>query len=226
MARANLALLPQALAEQAGLAIDVYSLARMVASEGYSTITPTGMLALAEAARNEAQRRGISVTQLLTTVTKDGPHASGFYGRQEPGTWASTYQDPTPASIAAAKQALEQSSNVAQGATDFFDPYDQRLLHKKNPQKWTLTDQDYIAKQIRAGLDWIGEVKGINSDRLFLMGRNVDSPTEYTPETSDTIDDSPISEDDRGHSEGGTGAVLAILLGIAFGLTTLYFYTR
>lgn len=109
---------PSLLADSAQLPLDVYSVARLVASEWGSGPAP-GLLAIAEAARNRAKALGQTMTAMLTKDTNAAQ--TGYYGRQT-GRWAATSQDPTARAVAAARGALEAGTNVASGAVKFFHP--------------------------------------------------------------------------------------------------------
>lgn len=155
-------------ASDAGYAdnIDVYSVARMVASEGYRGISTTEKICLAETCRNEAIRRGITPTALLTETG----HRPGYYGSNDSDhKWAATSKEPTDEDFDAADSALNQGSNLAQNATDFFDPHDQDWCHTH--KGYSMDAAAYIAKQIKAGFQWIGEIAGVDSNRVYLMAK-------------------------------------------------------
>src|SRR5258706_1638619 len=67
---------PQDLADQAGLSLEQYSLARMLGSEEPHT-DPTTQAAIAWCTINEAARRGTSITALLTRAKN--PRHNGSY---------------------------------------------------------------------------------------------------------------------------------------------------
>ena len=83
---------PAALAAQAGVELEAYSLARNVESEEGSGQAAV-LLAVAEVGRNRARAKKLSITDALTR--DNTPGQSGFYGRQA-GRSASTAQDPLP----------------------------------------------------------------------------------------------------------------------------------
>jgi hypothetical protein len=156
---------PEDLASQAGLDVDTYSLARMVSSEEGSGNAAT-LLCLAEAARNKAQQRGQSVSQLLTASKRSD--ADGNYSAQAAGKWASTRRDPNGRHVAAAQAALQQGTDLAAGAVDYFDPSSQDggtqggvALRK--------TSEDYIAQNAAQGLYWVGPIADIDAYHLMLF---------------------------------------------------------
>ncbi len=156
---------PASLAGQAGLPLDVYSLARMVASENGSASSAT-LLALAEVARNKAAQRSETVTELLTrsSITI----ADGRYSEQAAGKWASTRLDPNGRHVAAATFALGEGSNVFGDAIDFFDPSAQDK-GQQGTHVLRQTSEEYIAARAAEGLQWIGPVDGVNPYRLMCF---------------------------------------------------------
>ena len=178
---------PSWLASEAGVSVDVYSLARMVASEDYSA-TPETHLCLAETAYNKAKLRGQSVTRLLTYSSKSAHNT--LYGEQAAGRWASTRVDPNGKHIAAAEAALSGTS-LANGATDFFDPATQDG-GIQGDHMLRMNSEDYIRGRDGEGLHWVGPIAGVDPTRQMFFSRN-----------------SPYSLDDglaaaRGESGGGS----------------------
>ena len=102
---------PTTLAAAARLDVDTYSLARHLQSEvGSSSVA--NMAAVGLDAKNQANERGISLTQLLTTPgMPSGAAWSGMYGQinspgggnSGQGRWGATSADPTALSIAMAQ---------------------------------------------------------------------------------------------------------------------------
>lgn len=157
------------LAAQAGLEPDVYSLARMIASEWHSG-PPLGLIALAEAARNRARMVGQSVTRMLTNTTSGAQddYPDGVYGEQA-GRWASTLQDPNGRHVEAAYIALYDGSELAEGAAKFFDPEVQdggvqrgRSVRPADEivQKWTSEGWQFI---------WPAALRSIDPYKLMLF---------------------------------------------------------
>lgn len=155
---------PHTLAAAASVSQDVYTVARMVASEE-GRGSSAEKLALAEAARNKAAQRGVSVTSLLTSSTHGAPF-SGRYGEQAAGRWASTSKRPNASHIAAAQAALVEGTDIASGAVDFFDPSSSGKPQNGHPTRGTTA---YIADAASHGLVWIGPVDSIRPDHVMLF---------------------------------------------------------
>ncbi len=191
---------PQALADSAGVSVDVYSLACMSASEKGNG-TAEEKQALCNTAVNKAAELGESVTTLLTASSN--PAVNGFYSSQAHGThkWASTIERPRQIDIDAATKAMN-GEDLTYGGTDFFDPRDQRLLHASNPTEYTQSDTDYIAARNAEGLFWIGAVDGIDATRLMIFSHNASADIE--------------SETAIASSDGGGCAPLALFIGGCF----------
>jgi hypothetical protein len=186
---------PFSLAQSAKVSMDVYALARMIASEEGSGNAPT-LLCLGEAARNEAKRRGTSVFSLLTNSTV--PALRGRFGEQRT-RWASTRLDPNGRHVAAATAALS-GTGLARGARDFFDPATQATGEQLGkPLRLSVTQ--YITDNASNGLAWVGPIEGINPGRLMLF---VNAPKP--------IDTSAAFAALKGH---GSTVLVALLIGAA-----------
>lgn len=119
---------PQILADQAGLSLEQYSLARMLGSEEPHT-DPTTQAAIAWCTINEAVRRGVSVTALL--LRAKNPRNTGSYGSQkdkDPDSpnfgssdrYATTALDPYEREGSIATQCLDGTiGDLTGGATQF-----------------------------------------------------------------------------------------------------------
>jgi hypothetical protein len=106
---------PSDLAAQAGVDIEVYSLARMISSEeGRSSNTIKA--AVGWAAVNHAQSAGKTLTDVLTT----NKNHQGLYGTQV-GGYASTANDPYEGDIAIANAILSGDIADMTGGADQFD---------------------------------------------------------------------------------------------------------
>lgn len=120
---------PDDLAATAGVDVEVYSLARVIASEeGLSSVATQA--AVGWSVRNHASNASKSITALLTAA-KYGPHA-GYYGTQrniEVGTsgyngsdrYASTANDPYAGHVQVAAGVLDGSIEDFTGGADQFD---------------------------------------------------------------------------------------------------------
>lgn len=166
---------PAVLAGGATQNVDVYSLARMIASEDGSASAPT-LLGLAECARNKAAKGGVSVTKLLTRSSMSG--MDGTYSEQAAGKWASTRLDPNGRHVTAAQIAMLEDSDEFGGAVDFFDPHSQDG-GLQNGRKLHLTSEDYITARAEEGLEWIGDVDGVDAYRFMAFAPG-QKPIDYS----------------------------------------------
>lgn len=182
---------PQALADEAGLSLDAYALARMVASENGSE-GAAYLLATAECAVNKASARGVSVSSLLL---RGHGQADGFFSEQAAGKWASTRVDPSGRHVEAAQVAIEGSS-VFSGAVDFFDPRSQDG-GQQGGHTLRQSPEDYIAARATEGLAWIGDVPGINPYHLMCFARSGQRSADTGP---------ALAALERGRSGGGAVA--------------------
>ena len=126
---------PFVLADSVFLHVDVYSLARCIASE-HPLGTEYERAAIAHAILNEAQRRGIDVTNLLIRkVSRNGNllPGNGFYGRQA-GRHASTALDPRESDVVIALNAITgRSIDITNGSQRFLHSSQDELLKKRVP---------------------------------------------------------------------------------------------
>ena len=134
---------PAELARRAGVPIDVYTLARFLASEvsrARGADHDMERIAIAWTILNEAHRRdrervaGVrwNLPRLATWIGRQGD--SGLYGRQHQGRFASTHADPGGAEIYIARQILAGAwPDPTGGATMFFSPAAQRDLNARFP---------------------------------------------------------------------------------------------
>jgi hypothetical protein len=168
---------PAQLAAAAGLDLDTYALARCLMSE-HGNDGDAYLIAVAWAVRNMAAERGTSVFDLLTDGK--GSAGDGLFGRQDAaaGTkYASTQQDPHQrhATWAAFVMSSDPSTDPTGGATHFFSPRTQDVLHQRNPSayktsleivnSWTAPGGLYAA-----GAETVIPV-GVDSNRLTLFRR-------------------------------------------------------
>jgi hypothetical protein len=118
---------------------DGYSLARVIQSEEGSK--PEGVRrGVAWATRNEAYRRGVSITTLVI-YAKD-PTKNGKYGSQNEGRYCSTASEPTTANRALAEAVLAQprSADPTNGSVQYDSPKAQRYLAKKKVKGYVRAD--------------------------------------------------------------------------------------
>lgn len=106
---------PDDLANSCGLDTETYSLARAISSEEGGSTNGT-KVAVGWAINNEANRRGITITQLVTT-------ADGDYGIQTLVHYCSTAQDPYMGDAQIAAGILGGTiADTTNGATNFDRP--------------------------------------------------------------------------------------------------------
>jgi len=118
---------PQQLADDAGLGLDTYALARALKSE-HGNDPDAYLVAVAWAIRNYAAERGRSVFQVITA----GGNGAGFFGAQNAraGTkYVSSAQDPDERHVTVAVHVLgDQILDPTGGATHFYSPKAQDAL--------------------------------------------------------------------------------------------------
>lgn len=93
---------PAALAAGKGVSLDVYALARMIASEagGQKQIAQQAVAAVAV---SHAADEGKSISAVLLHATHAG---NGFFGKQAQGRYAATSRDPSSAQLGLAAQVI------------------------------------------------------------------------------------------------------------------------
>jgi hypothetical protein len=124
---------PGTLASEAKLDLDVYSLARMMSSE-HGNQADAYLVAVGWAVRNEAKRKGITITKLVTDGAGGG--GSGYYGQQKAKAgikYVSTAIDPRKrhVDVALKVRGAPSSADPTGGATNFYSPKAQDALAKK-----------------------------------------------------------------------------------------------
>jgi len=151
---------PGELALSAGVPLEVYSLARMIASE-HGSDGPEIKTAVGFAAWNEARRRGTTITKLMTASKK----SPGHFGAQHMGRYASTARDPRAIDLAIAGKILGGAlSDPTGGANQFDAPKTQRILHKRDPSKFP-TPEKVAANRIAGGQEMVS-IPGVDADYL------------------------------------------------------------
>lgn len=120
---------PRDLARQAKVDPETYALARSIGSE-WASGTAAEKAAIAWAIINRARQRGWSVEKLSTFTSREGDR--GLFGSQEHGRNHSTARDPTDRDIYVATMVLAgRWPDETGGATKFFDPVTQDILHRQ-----------------------------------------------------------------------------------------------
>lgn len=116
---------PFRLAEQRGVSLDVYALARMIVSEAGEKNRAAG-IACAWAAVNHAIARGESIS---TVLLRGKGSSEGRFGGQNLGKYASTKQVPSDATISIAKDVLNHSiPDPTKGARQWDAPAAQNAM--------------------------------------------------------------------------------------------------
>jgi spore germination cell wall hydrolase CwlJ-like protein len=149
---------PNALAKQAGTSLDVYALARMIASE-HPSGTNAVKVAVACVVLNYARKRGVSVSALLLAP-------QGRFGRQNVGKYAATGNDPTAEEIEIARRVLSGGVlDPTGGAVQFDSPRAQRAALARGVKGYKKTPEDVARQRIAEGKVAV-TVPGIDPDYL------------------------------------------------------------
>jgi hypothetical protein len=158
---------PGDLAREAGVALPVYALARMLRSEHGSEAEHV-KVAVGWAAVNQARARKTTIEKLLLSGrTKSGGASSsdGLFGAQYTGKYATTAVDPTAVDVEIAGKVL--SGVVADptfGATQFDSPKAQAAAGKRGVPGYTKTAAQIAAARAK-GSDLV-VVNGIDPNHL------------------------------------------------------------
>lgn len=157
---------PALLASTAGRDVETYTLARFVGSE-WASGNFVEKLAIAWSILNEARRRSWSLLRMATYTRKYGDQ--GLYGSQEHGRFASTARDPSEKDIYIADGIKSGAfRDPTHGATKFFDPEDQNILHARRPDIYPLDAAGIIAKWTKEG-NVAYTIPGTNAGKLILF---------------------------------------------------------
>lgn len=110
---------PAALAAGAGVSLDAYALARMIASEAGGQ-RQVAQEAVGMVAFNYAGDKGQSISSLLLHATRAG---NGFFGKQAQGRYAATSRDPSAAQLdLAARIVAGEVADPTGGARQWDSP--------------------------------------------------------------------------------------------------------
>lgn len=167
---------------------EVYSLARVVASEN-PTGTDAERVCIADSDALRASQAGQSILRFVTgTVGRYGGQGTG-------GRLQATSRDPALSHAVIAQAALLDHRGIAKGATRYFDPRAQISLHLKGRaahlptlhpltvlEKWTYNKPcvskkfnsagKYVCelgKRVGRGEEWVGPIAGVRPTVLMLF---------------------------------------------------------
>lgn len=171
---------PRALAAQAGVGVETYTLARFLGSE-WASGSAIEKAAIAWSIVNKARQRGWTILRMATTVVY-GPRGdktvwdSGLYGRQDMQAWrpganryAATARDPTGKDLYVASMVLGGAwPDVTRGGDQFFDPRTQARLHERDPETFD-APADVIARWTHDGRQ-VRSIPGTDASRLLVIG--------------------------------------------------------
>lgn len=148
---------PEQLAQDDGVSIDCESLARVGQSEEYGE---AGRTAVMWACKNYAAKRGITITQLVTSAKHivNGEHIveeyDGLYSRDMAGKYCSTYQSPEPSTLVLA-------ANIIKG--DVPDPTSGAIHWLGIPSWGTKTEESFLGPEQLQRI----EVPGVYRTRFY-----------------------------------------------------------
>jgi hypothetical protein len=169
---------PGVLATRAGVDVETYSLARVIASEGYPGGTPlqlaVALSSIGHVIKSEAKARGQSITRLLT-----GGTAPGYYGSQKAKGYAATTRDPRVLDVAVAKAVLGGIPDLTRGARNFVHPKvwgDKEARGETATQAGAaLSEFETVMRRWHTEKAYVGGVPSIDSYRLMFFRRERDA---------------------------------------------------
>lgn len=213
---------PATLAHRAGLPLETYSLARCIASEGYSGAEEgkaAAAVAIGQAIRNGAGSSSITAKLIRSRY----PAAHGFYGEQS-GRYAATTRDPKRwHGLVAAAVLAGDVPDLARGATMFLAPtvYAGKGTQAGRPlgpfdvrmRKWHSIDQDGYEQA------WIGQIPTVDAGHLLVF-RDESSAAKREASYKATLrvfDDvvAGRSAPAPGDPDAGAGALVATMFALA-----------
>lgn len=158
---------PQQLADQAGLPLEVYALARMISSENGND-SPAIKLAIAWAALNHAG----GADQVAAVLLRGRGSADGHFARQNAGgKYASTALDPFEDDVRIAQAVVSGSvPDPTGGATNFYSPRTQDALAARNVDGYGKDAAAVDAAWRASGLDPV-DVPGVDPDYMRFYRR-------------------------------------------------------
>lgn len=161
---------PSELSRKAGANIDVYSLARCLMSEGYGGPSSGYTMALAAIGQtivNEATRRNLSLTKLLTTK-------EGKYGSQRKVGYAASSKDPTRYHLMIAQAVINGDvDDLVNNATKFLDP--SVWARGATQEGKSLKPLPTILEDWGKTHAWVGPITGLDDFYLAFFRRETDA---------------------------------------------------
>lgn len=158
---------PVATAQQAGLPVDIYALARVVASEAGAQPRIV-QIAVAWVVVNEARR-------LKKAIYKVAAGPDGLLGAQNTGgEFVSTRLEPNAAHVAVAKAVHTKiEADPTGGALHFDSPRAQRALVARGAPNYTKTPEQVAARRIAGGMELV-TLPGVPEEQMrFWRPRGV-----------------------------------------------------
>lgn len=155
---------PQALADAAGVTLDVFALATVIQSEGAS-LPEAGRHAIGWAVRNAAG----DMTGVFHKLTSAPARAAGKFGSQNLGRYAATSRPPMRVNVDLAKRiAAEGYDDDPTGGADQFDSPDaQDALVKAGTKGYKKSSAEVAADRITAGKEEV-LIDGVPRGKLRL----------------------------------------------------------
>lgn len=151
---------PSDLAASAGAGLDIYALGRVIASEA-SILVEAAKVAVAWAVKNEAARRGVSISKLL--LGSEDVFATQSYGR---GRYASTAQPPSVDDLETARRVwLGTVADPTGGATKWDSPRAQRALLARNADGYSKTPEQVAAAREAEGFELV-VLAGVDAEKI------------------------------------------------------------
>lgn len=167
--------LPIQLAKLAGVPVEVYSLARCMASEGHSGSDYTlAMMLIGNVIMRVAKQSFSKATYPITTKVAYCVYSAvrWHYGQQS-GRWASTMRPPTKWHIMLAESLLKgEVPDMSQGAHKFLSPWGP---HAKQAGRELRPFPEVMDKwHNKDGYAWVGHIPGIEDMELALFRPETD----------------------------------------------------
>lgn len=150
------------------LSLEAYSLARNIASETGNG-SAEQKVAMGLSTVNQARKRGVSVTSLVTTNNRLANRYGRIHGHGDTSTapygrFTATSAEPTVEDLMIAKFILD--GGAGSGANDFAHGADDQAQ---------VRDSGWLTSLARAGSYWVGHIPGVDPSQVTLF-RKTDIP--------------------------------------------------